>query len=120
MRFTRPGWEGVWQLDQFPFREDPVQAAKDGVETMRGLPPGTAAGSTTRRLRAAQDAQDALLAQRIAKKALYSALAEMDGASGERPDSVAATLRGRRGRRPLHRGDGGAPRVCRRPSWRLC
>ena len=31
------GWEGVWQLDQFPFREDSVQAAKDGIETMRGF-----------------------------------------------------------------------------------
>ena len=73
------GWEGVWQLDQFPFREDPIQAAKDGVATMRAF--HHALGRLDHdALRAAQDAQDALLAQRIAKKALYGALAEMDSA----------------------------------------
>jgi xylose isomerase len=68
-------WDGVWQLDQFPFREDSVQAARDGIETMRAFH-----RALTRldgeRLRKAQQDQDALLAQRIAKQALFSALAE--------------------------------------------
>ncbi len=68
------GWEGVWQLDQFPFREDPVQAARDGVATMRAF--HHALGLLDHEaLREAQHAQDALGAQRIAKKALYAALA---------------------------------------------
>ncbi|MGH7292844.1 MAG: sugar phosphate isomerase/epimerase family protein, partial [Myxococcota bacterium] len=71
-------WEGVWQLDQFPFREDPVQAAKDGVATMRAFHHALQLLDHDA-LRAAQAAQDALLAQRIAKKALYRALAEMEG-----------------------------------------
>ena len=28
-------WEGVWQLDQFPFREDSVTAAKDAITSSR-------------------------------------------------------------------------------------
>jgi xylose isomerase len=68
-------WQGVWQLDQFPFREDPVQAARDGVTTMRGFHRALQLLDHDA-LRAAQSAQDALLAQRIAKRALYRALAE--------------------------------------------
>ena len=68
-------WQGVWQLDQFPFREDPVQAARDGVATMRGFHRALELLDHDA-LRAAQSAQDALLAQRIAKRALYRALAE--------------------------------------------
>ena len=75
------GWEGVWQLDQFPFREDSVQAAKDGIETMRGFHRALLR-LDHEALREAQDAQDALLAQRIVKKALYSAMAELDGGAG--------------------------------------
>ncbi len=70
------GWEGVWQLDQFPFREDSVQAAKDGVATMRAFHRALQI-LDHEALAAAQLAQDALLAQRIAKKALFAALAEM-------------------------------------------
>ena len=69
------GFAGVWQLDQFPFREDPVQAARDGVATMRAFHRALSL-LDHEALRAAQEAQDALLAQRIAKKALYVALAE--------------------------------------------
>ena len=53
------GWDGVWQLDQFPFREDSVQAAKDGIETMRGFHRALHRLDHDA-LRAAQDAQDAL------------------------------------------------------------
>ena len=42
------------------------------------LPPGAAYGSTTMRCARPRTRQDALLAQRIAKKALYTAMAELD------------------------------------------
>ena len=72
------GWEGIWQLDQFPFREDSVQAARDGIATMKAF--WRACGLLDREaLRAAQESQDALAAQRIAKHALYTALAESSG-----------------------------------------
>ena len=72
------GWDGVWQLDQFPFREDPVQAARDGIETMRGFHRALQL-LDHEALRAAQHDQDALAAQRIAKAALYAGLAEVAG-----------------------------------------
>ena len=31
------GWKGVWQLDQVPFREDSVEAAREGITTMRSI-----------------------------------------------------------------------------------
>nr|WP_241831103.1 sugar phosphate isomerase/epimerase family protein [Parafrankia soli] len=74
------GWEGIWQLDQFPFREDPVEAARVGVETMRGFHRALERLDWDA-LRAAQSAQDALAAQRIAKRALYGALAETQDGS---------------------------------------
>jgi xylose isomerase len=72
------GWEGVWQLDQFPFREDSVQAARDGIETMRAFHRALQRLDVDA-LREAQGRQDALAAQRIAKAALFSALAETEG-----------------------------------------
>lgn len=73
------GWQGVWQLDQFPFREDPVEAARTGIRTMRAF--HRALGYLDRdELAAAQSAQDALAAQRIAKRALFRALAESESA----------------------------------------
>ncbi|WP_255949852.1 TIM barrel protein [Streptomyces odontomachi] len=71
------GWDGVWQLDQFPFREDSVEAATAGIRTMRAF--HHALDHLDRdALAAAQSAQDALRAQRIAKRALYRALAESE------------------------------------------
>ena len=32
-------WEGVWQLDQFPFREDSVEAAKQAIRFLEGGAP---------------------------------------------------------------------------------
>ncbi|GAA3385323.1 sugar phosphate isomerase/epimerase family protein [Cryptosporangium minutisporangium] len=67
------GWDGVWQLDQFPFREDQVEAARDGIEVMRAI--HRALDLVDRdALRAAQSAQDALAAQKIVRKALLSTL----------------------------------------------
>ena len=73
------GWKGVWQLDQFPFREDSVEAATTGIRTMKAY--HRALERLDRdELAAAQAAQDALGAQRIAKRALFQALAESDPA----------------------------------------
>jgi xylose isomerase len=67
------GWEGVWQLDQFPFREDQVEAARDGIEVMRAI--HRALDLIDRdAIRAAQSAQDALAAQKIIRRALLSTL----------------------------------------------
>jgi xylose isomerase len=75
------GWEGVWQLDQFPFREDSVEAARAGIATMKAF--WRALQLLDREaLRTAQAAQDALGAQAIAKRALYTALAESAGGAG--------------------------------------
>ena len=64
------GWEGVWQLDQFPFREDSIQAANLAISFLkrvqRGLDILDVEGLTK-----AQAAHDALTAQRIAQEALF-------------------------------------------------
>jgi xylose isomerase len=65
------GWEGVWQLDQFPFREDSVEAARAGIETMRSIHRALDLLDVAA-LRQAQDRQDALAANRIARQAIMS------------------------------------------------
>ncbi|KNE84303.1 MULTISPECIES: TIM barrel protein [Streptomyces] len=72
-------WDGVWQLDQFPFREDPVEAARTGIRTMRAFHRALAR-LDREELASAQARQDALAAQAIAKRALYRALAESETA----------------------------------------
>jgi len=62
-------WQGPILLDQFPFREDPVKAARSSINTIRTL------NSLLDRidlpaLAAAQDKQDALEAQRIVMEML--------------------------------------------------
>jgi xylose isomerase len=57
-------WQGPLLLDQFPFREDPIRAARSSIRTIRAL------NSVLDRidpsaLTAAQDRQDALEAQRL-------------------------------------------------------
>jgi xylose isomerase len=64
-------WVGVWQLDQFPFREDSVEAANVAIDFLK------AAGRGLDKLdfaamQRAQDEHDALAALRMAQKALYS------------------------------------------------
>lgn len=65
-------WQGPILLDQFPFREDAVEAARSSIRTIRSLnavldrlDPGA--------LKAAQDRQDALEAQRVVLDMLLSA-----------------------------------------------
>jgi xylose isomerase len=58
------GWSDVILLDQFPFREDPVQAARESIQTIRKLD-AIVNRIDVPALRKAQDAQDALAAQRL-------------------------------------------------------
>jgi xylose isomerase len=66
------GWNGVWQLDQFPFREDHVEAARVGIEVMRTIWRALQI-LDVKALTEAQSRQDALAAQRIARTALLNA-----------------------------------------------
>jgi len=66
------GWNGVWQLDQFPFREDHVEAARVGIEVMRTIWRALQL-LDVKALTEAQSRQDALAAQRIARTALLNA-----------------------------------------------
>jgi xylose isomerase len=64
------GWSGVWQLDQFPFREDAVEAARQGVRTMLQIHHALDR-LDTEALSEAQERQDALAARRIVHDALF-------------------------------------------------
>jgi xylose isomerase len=64
-------WEGVWQLDQFPFREDSVQAARMAIDFLKVIDRALDKLDFDA-LQAAQDRQDALGAMRLAQAALYS------------------------------------------------
>jgi len=70
------GWKGYWMLDQFPFREDPVEAAKASVATIQALN-RVLDRVDLAALRAAQDRQDALAAQRLVQRLF---LGELEGA----------------------------------------
>jgi len=64
-------WEGVWQLDQFPFREDSVNAAKLAIDFLKVIDRALDKLDFDA-MQAAQDRQDALEAQRLARAALFS------------------------------------------------
>jgi xylose isomerase len=66
-------WKGVWQLDQFPFREDSVAAAVHAIEFLEAVDRGLDA-LDIKALRKAQSEHDALTAIRLAQKALFGAL----------------------------------------------
>jgi len=67
------GWEGVWQLDQFPFREDTVEAARLSIRFLKAIFRALE-GLDIEALRSAQARQDALGAQRIVQDALFSSM----------------------------------------------
>ncbi len=58
------GWNEVILLDQFPFREDPVAAARESIRTVRQLD-ALLDTLDLEALKGAQDRQDALAAQRL-------------------------------------------------------
>jgi xylose isomerase len=66
----RNNWEGVWQLDQFPFRENSVEAARAAIRFLKTAEAGLDRLDFTA-LAVAQANQDALEALRLAQNALY-------------------------------------------------
>ncbi len=66
-------WEGVWQLDQFPFREDTVEAAQLSIRFLKGLHRALDELNMDA-LREAQARQDALGAQKLVQDVLFSCL----------------------------------------------
>lgn len=67
------GWEGVWNLDQFPFREDAVENARLSLRFLRAIHRALETLDEDA-LADAQRRQDALAAQRIAQDALFSSM----------------------------------------------
>jgi xylose isomerase len=63
---------GVWQLDQFPFREDSVAAARAAIEFLKAVDRGLDR-LDFEAVRKAQDQHDALTALRLAQQALFGA-----------------------------------------------
>ncbi|MDR0416996.1 MAG: sugar phosphate isomerase/epimerase [Propionibacteriaceae bacterium] len=66
-------WDGVWQLDQFPFREDPVAAAQQAIRFLKRVAVGLDRLDFAA-MQAAQDAQDAVTATQLAQDALFGPL----------------------------------------------
>lgn len=65
-------WQGVWQLDQFPFREDSIETANHAIDFLKAVDRGLDA-LDVEALKAAQAKHDAIGALRIAQKALFGA-----------------------------------------------
>jgi xylose isomerase len=64
-------WRGVWQLDQFPFREDSVEAANTAIDFLKLIQ--RALGKLDiQGIREAQANHDSLAALKLAQKALFS------------------------------------------------
>ena len=66
-------WEGVWQLDQFPFREDSVTMANQAIDFLKSIHKALD-DLNIEELKEAQSRHDALKALKIAQKALFGAL----------------------------------------------
>ena len=64
-------WEGVWQLDQFPFREDSVEAAKSAIGFLKAIERALDK-LDFEAMQVAQDRQDAVGALKLAREALFS------------------------------------------------
>jgi sugar phosphate isomerase/epimerase len=66
-------WNGVWQLDQFPFREDTVDTARSSIRFLKGIARALDELDIDT-LREAQSRQDAIAAQRVVQDALLSCM----------------------------------------------
>lgn len=64
LTLRRAGWQRAWKLDQFPFREDPVEAARASIRVLRALL-RLLDRIDLDELAAARERQDALAAQRL-------------------------------------------------------
>ena len=67
-------WQGVWQLDQFPFREDSVEMANMAIKFLKSVDKALD-DLDYDALSKAQANHDAMSALKIAQKALYKHLA---------------------------------------------
>jgi xylose isomerase len=68
------GWEGVWNLDQFPFREESVENAKLSIRFLKAIQRALDLLDEDA-LAEAQAKQDALGAQRVIQDALLQSMA---------------------------------------------
>ena len=66
-------WEGVWQLDQFPFREDSVEMANQAIDFLKSIEKALD-DLDMKALQEAQSNHDAMKALKIAQKSLYKFL----------------------------------------------
>lgn len=64
-------WQGVWQLDQFPFREDAVEAANSAIGFLKAIERALDKLDFDA-MQAAQERHDAVTALRLAREALFS------------------------------------------------
>jgi xylose isomerase len=64
-------WEGVWQLDQFPFREDAVAAANSAIDFLKAVERALDKLDFDA-MRAAQARHDAVTALKLAREALFT------------------------------------------------
>ncbi|MTD13246.1 TIM barrel protein [Nakamurella sp. YIM 132087] len=64
-------WKGVWQLDQFPFREDSVAAATSAIDFLKAVQRALAKLDFAA-VQEAQDNHDAITALRLAQQALFT------------------------------------------------
>jgi xylose isomerase len=70
-------WQGVWQLDQFPFREDTVEAARLSIRFLKAIHRALDELDIDA-LRAAQERQDAMGAQKLVQDVLFASMREED------------------------------------------
>ena len=68
-------WEGVWQLDQFPFREDSVVMANMAIDFLKAVDKALD-DLDIEALTKAQANHDAMASLKIAQKALYKHLSQ--------------------------------------------
>ena len=66
-------WKGVWQLDQFPFREDSIEMANHAIDFLKSIEKALD-DLDMNALAEAQSRHDAIAALKIAQKALFGAL----------------------------------------------
>jgi len=71
------GWEGVWQLDQFPFREDNVETARASIRFLKAIHRALDELDYDS-LREAQGRQDAIGAQKLVQDVLLSCMRKGD------------------------------------------
>ncbi|HTV12512.1 MAG TPA: TIM barrel protein [Acidimicrobiales bacterium] len=75
LSLKRAGWDKPWKLDQFPFREDPAEAARASIRTLSALL-RVADKMDGEELALLRERQDALGAQRLVFDVLFSGVAK--------------------------------------------